>query len=393
MRAAIYCRISLDRKVQTGEHAGEFTMLGVQRQEQDCRALCVRNEWEVVEVYVDNDVSATSGKERPAYTRMIDALRAGSIDAIVCWHPDRLYRRTTDLEQLVDVVERSKAPIATVNAGSIDLTSPSGRLVARLLGATARYEVEHKTERWQRGVQQRLEAGIPFGGGPRLFGYTREGEVCEQEALELRRAAAALIVHGESLASIARDMTARGFTTTRGNPWTPKAVRQTLMNPRLAGWVTANGKLIARSSWTPILTQREHERLLTRLKGKGGAGRPRPRVASLLGIAHCGECGTRLITGRRSTPSSVRTYRCPSPAPGKPGAGCVEVLAEYLEAFVESYAKARLQDAQVAGWPTAAADRAALLAVVVERVDVVKARRRAPGVLTFDVGRVVVVPA
>jgi len=50
---AIYVRISSDR---TG--AG----LGVARQEEDCLALCTRLGWIVYRVYIDNDVSAYSGK-------------------------------------------------------------------------------------------------------------------------------------------------------------------------------------------------------------------------------------------------------------------------------------------------------------------------------------------
>ena len=56
MRAAIYVRISQDR---TG--AG----LGVERQADDCQQLCEAKSWKVVEVYVDNDVSAFSGNADP----------------------------------------------------------------------------------------------------------------------------------------------------------------------------------------------------------------------------------------------------------------------------------------------------------------------------------------
>ena len=58
MRAGIYVRISQDR---TG--AG----LGVERQADDCQRLCEAKSWKVVEVYVDNDVSAFS---RQTPTRM-----------------------------------------------------------------------------------------------------------------------------------------------------------------------------------------------------------------------------------------------------------------------------------------------------------------------------------
>jgi site-specific DNA recombinase len=83
LRAAIYVRISKDR---TG--AG----LGVARQEEDCAALCRARGWQIVRVYVDNDVSASSGKPRPAWKELLADIKAGRVDAIVCWHVDRLTR-------------------------------------------------------------------------------------------------------------------------------------------------------------------------------------------------------------------------------------------------------------------------------------------------------------
>jgi site-specific DNA recombinase len=68
-RAAIYCRISLDR-------AGAG--LGVARQQEDCRELAIRLGWPVAEVYVDNDVSAYSGKPRPAWQQLLAQVGSGT---------------------------------------------------------------------------------------------------------------------------------------------------------------------------------------------------------------------------------------------------------------------------------------------------------------------------
>ena len=54
--AAIYARISSDQ---------DGTTLGVQRQLEDCRKLAADLGWQVVDEYVDNDLSAYSGKRRP----------------------------------------------------------------------------------------------------------------------------------------------------------------------------------------------------------------------------------------------------------------------------------------------------------------------------------------
>ncbi|WP_223839805.1 recombinase family protein [Saccharopolyspora pogona] len=54
----------------------------MERQEKDCRALAERLGWLVVAVFVDNDMSAYSGKPRKDYLRMLAFLRAGRGDAV-----------------------------------------------------------------------------------------------------------------------------------------------------------------------------------------------------------------------------------------------------------------------------------------------------------------------
>ena len=94
-RAAIYCRISDDR---------EGRGLGVARQEDDCRKLAERLGWQVAKLYRDNDISAFRGKPRPAYQVMLDDVKNGQVDGILCWHNDRLHRHQRELEDFIELV-------------------------------------------------------------------------------------------------------------------------------------------------------------------------------------------------------------------------------------------------------------------------------------------------
>ncbi|WP_255499967.1 recombinase family protein [Actinotalea sp. JY-7885] len=67
---AVYARISQDR---SGEE------LGVRRQLADCRVEAQRRGWAVAEEYVDDDLSAYSGKKRPAYERMLRGFRTSYV--------------------------------------------------------------------------------------------------------------------------------------------------------------------------------------------------------------------------------------------------------------------------------------------------------------------------
>ena len=94
VRAGIYARISSDR---------EGDGLGVSRQLEDCERLAERKGWQVVEQYVDDDVSAWSGRQRPEYARSLADLEAGSINGLLVYDLDRLHRQPSELESFIDL--------------------------------------------------------------------------------------------------------------------------------------------------------------------------------------------------------------------------------------------------------------------------------------------------
>src|SRR4029453_18940831 len=217
-RAAIYCRISRDH--QRGA-------LGVERQLEDCRAMTARLGWQVVYEYIDNDISAYSGKPRPAYRQMLADIEAGAIDAIIAWDTSRLYRRLKDLIELVDVFnEAGLTTIKTVRAGTIDLSTPPGRTSAVILARIHQQASEDASERLRRQRLQAAAQGLPHAGSTRHFGFQkwvkRDGKVVPGNTVPMRRVlreqelvreAIARILAGDSVRGIVSDWNQRGITT------------------------------------------------------------------------------------------------------------------------------------------------------------------------------------
>ncbi|MER6942556.1 recombinase family protein [Nonomuraea sp. NPDC000554] len=231
-RCVIYVRISRDK-----EGAG----LGVKRQEADCRDLAQRMGWEVLELYVDNDISAYTGKPRPDYLRMLDDLKQGRADVVVAWHTDRLHRSMTELEEYIAACAPHEVVTHTVKAGLVDLSTPSGKMVARQLGAVAVYESEHKAERIKAKHLELAKSGKPTGGGYRPYGYRRiydqpdpprrivRIEIVPEEA-DVIRECARRVLAGEALAGLCRDLNKRGIPTTSTGIWTARQVRSIAEN-------------------------------------------------------------------------------------------------------------------------------------------------------------------
>lgn len=310
-RAVIYCRISQDRR---DEHTG------VDRQEQQCRALAKSRGWDVVEVFTDNDVSAYSGKTRPAYVRMLGALRAGRASVVIAWHTDRLHRSPRELEEYVDVCEAHAVVTHTVKAGELDLSTPSGRAVARTVGAWARFESEHKADRIKAAHAQAAARG-KWRGGARPYGWALhpDGTVTlnEDEAKVVREVVDELLC-GASFGSQVKRLNARGVTTSRGNRWCYTSLRQVITRPKNAGFSELNGEIVGKmEGWPPILSEDAWRAVCARFTDPSTRQHNDSRARWLLsGIAHCGKCGRVMtcahITTRAGSGRARRVvYRCP----------------------------------------------------------------------------------
>lgn len=307
-RAAIYARISRDR-IGAG--------LGVDRQTRDCRQLAGQLGWRIVVEYADNDLSAYSGKPRPGYLSLLDDLHAGRVDAVLTWHTDRLHRSPVELEDFISVCEPRNAPTHTVKAGPIDLATPAGRMVARQLGAVARYEVEHQIERQKRAKQQAAEAGR-FRGGRRAFGYERDGVTVIDAEKELVADWCDRVLAGESLNSIAQALNRDGVLTSTGSAWSSTALRRVLMRARNFGRIEQCGQILegVDAAWEPLIDEDVGRGVRTLLSDPSRLRAPKSadRVWLGAGVYLCGVCADGTTVRSGGTVGDGRTaYRCRGP--------------------------------------------------------------------------------
>lgn len=279
--AVIYCRISHDRN---GDQAG------VERQRKDCWALAKELGLKVDHVYTDNDVSATSGKVRPQFEAMLSAPPA----AIITWHQDRLLRLTSDLEKVIAL----DVPVYTVTAGTLDLTTPAGRAVARTVAAWSTYEGEQKATRQRAANVQRAEAGV-WQFSRRPYGYERRDgrvRIIETEAAIVREGYRRYL-DGESYYEIANDWNERGVPTFTG-PWSMARVRSMLRNERYAGLASYKGERVEPDSieWEPLLDRQTWDAYVRmRMRRKTPHDWSNQTKYLLSGLARCGECGAAMF--------------------------------------------------------------------------------------------------
>lgn len=330
IRAGIYARISSDR---------EGDNLAISRQLADCEALAERRGWTVVERYVDSDISAYSGKRRPQYLRMLEEIDAGVVEAVVVYHADRLHRHPRELEDFIDLCQRTKTKLATVS-GDLDLSTHEGQLLARITGAVARSESDAKSRRIRRKHEELAAAGKVSGGGSRPYGYEADKRTLRPDEAEVIRDCATRVLAGDSLRSICKDMNERGVLTVMGKEWSPHTLRRILMAPRTSGQRAHHGEIAAKAEWPAIITPRQTQQLRAKL---GDPDRRTNRTARRYLLARrlrCSHCGTQLYARPRADGS--RRYVCAS-GPGFGGCGKITVMADPMEQFVVEAVLHRLE--------------------------------------------------
>jgi len=334
VKAVIYLRISQDR---SGEE------LGVDRQREDCLKLAERRGWDVIAVFIDNDISATSGKARPQWEQMMRMVEAGEVAVVIGWTVDRVLRSGRDRLRMLDAGRAKGITISLVRGSDMDLSTPSGRLVADVLAASAQAEVEFKSDRQKRMHRQAASQGRRVGGR-RPFGYEDDGMELRKSEADAVRDAYTDYLAGTPLTQIARRWNVAGLLSGHvredgtASEWTHSAVRSVLQNPRYMGMrrhqPLDGDEAIYPAAWPAIVPETTWRATIALLGSVAAEFKPRAGRRLLTGIATCGggtledpeECGLGVHVGgnKKGTPP---VYRCPT---GKHVTRRAEPIEEFI---------------------------------------------------------------
>jgi hypothetical protein len=101
--------------------------------------------------------------------------------------------------------------------------------------------------------RRRGRSALPAALTLREKRHSLREEINPVEAAAIRDAATRVLEHGESVASIARDWTARGIRPVAAKQWWPTSIVGTLTSPRLAGLRERQGRTYPVAGWSAII--------------------------------------------------------------------------------------------------------------------------------------------
>ena len=227
-KVAIYGRVST-------EHEAQLSALENQLQWYDDQVKYHPN-WSVCERYIDEGITGTQAKKRPAFLRMIEDARKGKFDLIVTREVCRFARNVVDTLVVTRELKGIGVEVFFID-DNIWTMDGDGELRLSLMATLAQEESRKTSERVKAGQKISRDNGVLYGNG-NILGYDRVGDtyVINEEQAETVRIIFDLYLQGYGSMRIAKMLTEQKRKTASGIvKWNVSNIMRAIKNATYTG--------------------------------------------------------------------------------------------------------------------------------------------------------------
>lgn len=172
---------------------------------------------------------SSRGGKRHAYHVLRAEIEAGSVSALYAYSLSRLGRSTRQLLDLIEACVTAGVPVRLAKEGTIDGTSPMGRLYVTILAAVATAEAEVAAERGKDRTASMRERGAHIGRAPYGSRIAQDGTLAaDPTAAPTVARVTSLYRDLGSPARVAQALNAAGVPAPRKGKWGDATVRRIL---------------------------------------------------------------------------------------------------------------------------------------------------------------------
>ena len=336
------------------------------RQEAAIREVAERSGHHVVNVYADDDQSASEDehgfiKPREQFDRMQRDIASGAMPNKVFYYAhDRFLRNVEEGEHVRRWAKKHGVTlICCVSGGEVKLDDENGVFQFQLNTMLGRRETAATSRRIREMFERTVIAKGTSLGGKAPFGYVKVGakfpDGTDTRSFEVVPAEAAVVreiieraARGETLTGIASDLNQRGVATRKGgkNGWGLTTVKAVALNGRYAKRMMHKGVDRGVSAYPEIVDEATWRQAVAVLTDPKRKKRRAARKYLLSGaLLTCGKCGEPLVSRPHYEPKRVHaTYSCV----GANGCAGVTIAAAPVEERISAAAIAHIESSQYA---------------------------------------------
>ena len=272
-----------------------------------------RPEWEFVEVYTDEGISALNTKKRDGFNRMIADALNGKIDLIVTKSVSRFARNTVDSLTTVRKL-KDKGVEVYFEKENIWTMDSKGELLITIMSSLAQEESRSMSENVTWGQRKRFADGKVSMPYKQFLGYRKGAdglpEIVPKEA-EIVLTIYRMFIEGTSTGAIAKHLTDSKIPTPAGKAvWQRHTIESILQNEKYKGSALLQKKYTVdflqkkmkvnegevpqyyvEHSHPAIIAPDEWERVQLELKRRKDSGKRTISTSPFAGKLICGDCG------------------------------------------------------------------------------------------------------
>lgn len=232
-KVGVYCRVSTKQESQTES----FEVQKAKYEEM----VKQHPNWELVKIYPDEGISATSMKNRKQFLAMLEDCKAGKLTLIITKAVNRFARNTVDCVATCRMLKNLPQPVAvyfeTVN---LNTRTESSELLLTLLASVAQEESDGKSSSMKWAIRSRFDKGIPRI--VQIYGYDKVREsdgritlVPNQDAWVVK-VLYDMVEEGHSLSELLKYLKDKGIPSPKHKAeWTRTSLFYILTNERYCG--------------------------------------------------------------------------------------------------------------------------------------------------------------
>lgn len=218
------------------EHEAQLAALENQMQWYDDQAKYHPN-WTVLDKYIDEGITGTQAKKRPAFMQMIEDAKQGKFDLIVTREVCRFARNTVDTLVVTRELKNYGVEVYFVE-DNIWTMDGDGELRLTIMATLAQEESRKISERVRAGQKISRDNGVLYGSG-NIIGYDRVNGtyVINEDQAETVRIIFDLYLEGLGETKICKELCKRQRKDGHGNvSWSVSKISRILRNATYMGY-------------------------------------------------------------------------------------------------------------------------------------------------------------
>ena len=297
MRYAIYVRKSTESE--------DRQALSIPSQIIEMKEIAKREKIKITEIFQESKSAKEPG--RPIFNSMIEKIKRGQIEAILCWKIDRLARNPVDEGVIKWLLQKNI--IKQIKTFDRDYNPDDNVVIASVEFSMANQYIRDLSKNVKRGLAEKVRRGeypaappIGYISDPKTKKLIIDPERWQYIKTAFRRYATGMY----SVKKLAKELYRDGFRSVNGKFYYQSGVHRILRNPIYYGWFIWNRQL-HRGAHPPIISKDIFDQVQEVLFPRKHLKREDKREFTFRGFMTCGECGLKITAEEKK---GHTYYRC-----------------------------------------------------------------------------------